>query len=509
MWNDLLGDYSSKLPEFNHYLLRKFREEKINGIANYLDSLFRQSIVILDNHLDEGKPRLEYVGYTELTPEERIEYMKNKAFGKKFEIQESKFKIIRFEFRFLDEIYPMYVNVPFMDNYAIMISGIEYYPLFAIVEKGGMYRLKNEVILQVMRAKLKFKRDEKITICTVEGQTHKVVNITTKLHQKSGGKRKRPPILLYHLVKFGFNDTMKMYGVQDHVLLSETCEKNSDWQHVKIRDGVYIKVRSSELASNQTVRRVVASLIFIYNFWKKIDSIKNLYSPTYYKVALGKLTYPSVTNVQLLYNNATNHINMNESMLDPTAQHQHRSIGIDCKDLDELLLHAFFNIDKWLTDYHPTNLFNKKLATLEQMMASLVRVFNNKLFRGLVNNKVGLTSDTVKSLMHAASHSRWITGSKMFSGKPMTYNDNYLLTIGAKRFRSTENTEISSDKGGQNTLPSALLKAHPSGLVVESALCFPSSSPVVTGTINPFLEIDNDGNIIEPIWSDEIKDLFN
>jgi hypothetical protein len=510
MWNSLIGDLSDELPDFNQYLLREFREEKIAEIPDYLDALFRQSIVILDNHLADDKPRLEYVGYKELTPEERIEFMKRKAtFGKKFEIQESKFKIMKFEFRFLDEIYPMYVDIPYMDNYAVTISGIEYFPLFAVVEKGGMYRLEDEVILQVMRAKLKFWRDTIESVVTVENRMFKDVNVTTKLHQKSGGKRKRPPILVYHLVKHGFYDTMKLYGADEHIFLSEDCIPDPLFQHIKIKEGIYIKVSTSAITNMQFVRRIVISLMVIYRFWKKIDILDDLLGPTYYKVALGKWTYPSVTNVQLLYNNATNHINMNESMLDPTAQHQHRSIGIDCKDLDDLLLHAFFNIDKWLADYQGTNLYIKKIGTLEQMMAGLVRVFNNKLFKGLVNNKVGLTAESVKSLMHATNRNKWIKNSTMFRGKPIVYNDNYLLAIGAKRFRSTDNTETSSDKGGQNSLPASLLRAHPSSLVVESALCFPSSSPVVTGTINPFLLVDSDGNIIEPEWSGEISNIFD
>jgi hypothetical protein len=510
MWNSLIGGLSDKLPDFNQYLLKEFREEKINEIPDYLDALFRQSIVILDNHLTDDKPRLEYVGYKELTPEERIEFMKRKAtFGKKFEIQESKFKIMKFEFRFQDEIFPMYVDIPYMDNYAVTISGIEYYPLFAVVEKGGMYRLDDEVILQVMRAKLKFWRNDKEAVSSIENRTWKDVNITTKLHQKSGGKRKRPPILIYHLVKNGFLGTMKLYKVDKHISLVEEPVPDDKYQHIKIKDGAYIRVTVKGMNEDQYVRRVVISLMVIYRFWKKIDQLKDLFGTTFYKVALGKWTYPSVTNVQLLYNNATNHINMNESMLDPTAQHQHRSIGIDCKDLDDLLLHAFFNIDKWLADYQGNNLYNKKIGTLEQMMAGLVRTFNNKLFKGLVNNKVGLTKESVKSLMHATNRNKWIKNSTMFRGKPIVYNDNYLLAIGAKRFRSTDNTETSSDKGGQNSLPASLLRAHPSSMVVESALCFPSSSPVVTGTINPFVNVDPDGNIHEPEWSHEIADVYD
>ena len=63
----------------------------------------------------------------------------------------------------------------------------------------------------------------------------------------------------------------------------------------------------------------------------------------------------------------------------------------------------------------------------------------------------------------------------MFRANPVIYNDNTLLSVLTKRFRSLENTETKAASGGRN-MPVALLKAHPSQLVIESILSLPPSS---------------------------------
>jgi hypothetical protein len=96
----------------------------------------------------------------------------------------------------------------------------------------------------------------------------------------------------------------------------------------------------------------------------------------------------------------------------------------------------------------------------------------------------------------------------MFRAKPTVYNDNFMLSVGAKRIRSMNDVELADGGGGGTSLSPHLLQAHSSQLVVESPLGFPSSSPVVTGSINGFLEIEDDGSIIRPSWADEIDDAF-
>ena len=511
MWKKIVQNYSDGLPDFNNYLIKGFRQDKVRQIPEYLDKLFHQSIEILKGIVPNEQA--EYRGYVELSPKERIEYLRERSSqGKRFDIRPTKSKMVQYTFRFNDEDHHMVIEVPYIYNEAVLLEGIEYYPIFAIIEKGGMTRFQNEIVLQVMRARLKFWRNDRGVVRTTDGDIFKEVNVTCKLHQSNKGKRKRPPILVYHLCKFGFEETMKYYGVHGRIALvySETVPQKIGKKYVGVGPSIFLEIDEDIVknSSEQYCRRIVVSLMNIYQFNTSFK-FQDLLEIGYYRVTLGKWTYPSVKPETLLYNNATTHLSMNESMLDPAAQHQHRSIGIDSKNLDHLLLLIFQNIDKWLTNYVPNDLYEKKIGTLDQMMAGLVRNFNNRLFKSIVNSKTKLKRENIVGLMKSVSRSKWLNSSSMFRSKPTFYNPNWLLTVGGKQFRSIDNTELSDGGNYGRSLPIELLRAHPSQISVVSILSYPSSNLVVSGTINPFLKIDSDGNIIKPENFSKLEKVFD
>jgi hypothetical protein len=45
--------------------------------------------------------------------------------------------------------------------------------------------------------------------------------------------------------------------------------------------------------------------------------------------------------------------------------------------------------------------------------------------------------------------------------------------------------------------------------MVTSPLDIPASSPVATGSINPYLEVDEGGNIIVPSYAKEITHIYD
>ncbi len=517
MWSALIGKASDCVPKFNDDLLLGFRERKIEEIPGYLDGLFKQSIVTLDVHFNKqgtaDANRLRYIGYVELTPDERMAYHRSAQDNYKrwFDIRPTNIKIIRFDFDYGGTVYNMYIHVPILVEHALLVRGVSYYPQLAIVGKGGIHRKKDEITMHLQRANIRFYRDKPIAFRTMDGRLFREANITTKIHQKY---KRRPPLIIYHLAKYGFSAFTKMYGMEQQLFLTDTTDNAADdtYAYVEIKPNIFIKVANEALSDNNVVR-VIVSLLHIFKFMPEFMHSHEIMSSNYYKVALGKWTSkPTVTKREMRHGQAEYHLQMNESLLDPAAIRQHLSVGIDAPSVDELLLQAFFNLDAWLasTKYQGADLYQKKIGALDQMMAGLVQAFNLKLFKHIINEQVGLTPESVKKLMYAAKSDKWVTGSAMFRSSPTVYNDNYLLTIGARRCRLSEDAELSMDSGKRKQKPSMEgLLAHPSQLIVESILYNPSGAPVSTGSINPYLEIDADGNIIRPAIADEIEHVFD
>jgi hypothetical protein len=217
----------------------------------------------------------------------------------------------------------------------------------------------------------------------------------------------------------------------------------------------------------------------------------------YYTTVLGKYTYPANTNGQLLYENANKHLETTKTLLDQSAKYALSTIGINASDIYDLLRIVFYNIDEWVISYNPINLFEKKIGALDRIMTPVVTLINTKLFSIINSRNEGFNENTIQKFTRSASQGeKWMTSNQMFRAKPTKYNDNWLMTIGTKRFRSLGNAETGNGIGGKN-ISKSLLKSHYSELQVESIVALPHSSPIISGEINPYCLINEDGGILE------------
>lgn len=511
VWSNLLVNASKLMPEFNTYLLDDFRKQKMQGIVDYLCSLFSESIRLFDG-------KLKFTGCQELTPDEYVEYIKtNKVIYKKVEIQQSTFTLYRFNFEMDKQEYHIHIHVPYLDHGAVILNDTCYYPLFAEVDKGGLHITNTDVIVTVMRAKLPFRRDEQFEFVTNKGRVYREFVVTARIHQRRVSRAKknsRPPLILYNLVKMGFHDCMAYYDFKPgEIDIVSSIVESEEYSYIKVANSIYLKVKDT-VFDDKFKRRVIAGYMMLMSKYPDIKSLRSLTAEhaVHYKIVLGKYTYPSNTNPMLLHDNAEKHLETTDVLLDPPAQHQLKGIGIEANNIYELLRVIFYNIDNWMVGYDPTDLYEKKLGSLEQIMAPLVSNINIKQF-GVINNKrsEGLTPDVIGTFCARASqHQSWFAKTTMFRANPAMYNDNMLLAIFGKRFRSLENIELrATGNRRKRNIPIVLLKAHPSHMVVESLLALPTSSPIRTGEINPYLQIDQDGNILKPKWAKQIEDIFD
>lgn len=514
MWKNLLVQASDAMPDFNDYLLTKFRKEKISNIKVYLDTLFRESVKRFDG-------RLQYHGYTVLTPDEQLQYIRqNKILKKKVQILNSTFELVRYAYEFQNELQYIHVYVPFLQDNKILLGSTSYYPLFPEVESGGLHRTHTEIILKVLCAPILLSRNMTYSFTTSKGKFFKETVNLVKIHQGRAGRSKksgRVPIILYHLVHHPFYETMRMYKFEDgEIDIVSTITEDPEYSYIKIKGNIFLKVADQAL-NDMYKRRVIASYLMCLEAWSHFI-MRDLLSSSceYYKSILGRLTYSNIVGSDedkaLMYiENANKHLKTTDVILDPPAQYQLSQIDIHVKDIYEFLYVAFYNMDSWMVDYSPTCLYDKKIGSLDSLLADLVSNINKKLFN-IVNAKdEELTASTVKTYLNRASQfENWVGRNPAFRANPSFCNDNYAITIGFKRFRSLENIETagSSAKKGKSMVAS-LLKANPSHMVVESICALPPSSPIVSGEINPFLNIDSNGHIIPPPWADTIKHVFD
>ena len=517
-WDDLFGDAADQMRPFNDELIYGYRAEKINLIPQYLVKSFHQVMEFFGN-------QMKYIGYRTLTPEEHIDYlMTNQLTKGSVQIRHTETSLVRFEFEFEGRPYFIYIDVPYLVNERVLYNDTEYFPRFVIVEKGGINRTDHGVIIvKVMRVPITFGRrsSDKVRIISVDGKIYPDQLITVKIHQgSSAGKRSETtPLVLYHLAKLGYKKTMVKYKINPlDISLSPTFDTTDKvFEYFNMPDGQrYLKVKRDVLANTYT-RRMVLSLYKIFTEMPEFSE-RDAFSDdsSYYKAVLGKFIGSKDVNMtKLLIPNATKHLEMTDPMLDQVAQEQLKTVGCYCNDVYDLLYWMYYNIDDQLVTYEPTNLYDKKLESLDNLASCPVRNIALTQYGFINSKKTKLDDKAVEQFCKRASQRpSWITSDDLtFIPNPARYNDNWLLTVGAKRLMSLESIASANSKrkrnGGKTKTSPYLLKANPSQLTVTAMTVIPASSPVVTGDINPYTQFDHiTGNIIKPEYASEVEDVF-
>lgn len=516
--SEISNEISDSMRQFNDDLIYGFRARKIASIPEYLDSSFKQMVAFFNN-------QLKYIGYETLSPEERLDYVFDNTIRKGYvSIRRTETSTIRFKFENNGDIYYIFVEVPYMWNDCVMFNDTEYYPLFPIVEKGGVNVTDSHtVIIKVMRIPITFGRrpSDKVQLSAISGRQYWDILVTVKIYQGAVGRSgEKIPMMLYNLCRLGFRKTMELYNVPAGAIdvVSEASETDEEFEYFILPNGLYLKAKRELLHSSMFFRRVVVSLFvaFITNtLFTPADVVGD--DVEYYCSTLGKMigskNSKTPTNA-LTLRNAMTHLDMTDLMLDSVAIKKLASVGIVVNDIYDLLKYMFFNIDDMIVSYDPINLYDKMIGSLDQLMAGVIRDIVKQQYR-VINSKRGanMTPDVIKTFCKKASRrASWISGASVFRPKPIVYNDNYLMSVGAKRFLSLDSIESQgrgSGKRKKTKTPPHLLKSHPSQLVVTSILDIPSSNPIATGSISPYLQIDEEGNIIKPDYADEISHAFD
>lgn len=514
-WNEVYGAAAKALPKFNDELLINFREEKIMQIPEFLSIVFKEA----EKLFAEYGYKVECLGYTELTPEDRAAYTQDRGLAKsEVDIQQSNYRLIRFDFKFLDEIFPVYVHVPFLSQGALVEQDTNYYPLLPVVEKG-IHRTLSEITIKVMRLPLTAWRRCIITLNTVEGSSRRMAVPTIRVHQGvvNAKLRDTTPLVLYHLAMNGFNETLKMYGMEKgDITLSPEIKSEKGYEHILVPiTGMYIRVRTSVL-EDLFKARFVASLFMMFSVNTKytVEDVMGKNSKSYFKLTLGKYTDPTGKELQLM-NNVDTHLNTCRTLLDPPAQTQLARVGVVVKGFEELLYSIYYNIDRWSLDYAPSDLYDKKIASPDQMLySSYVRLVFKKVYeiQKYNNSSRGLDKKAFTRFTRQISKQSGICANMTAAlrGNPTIYHSNWLITIGSKYFRSFDNLESRADTRKKRKRISAhLIAKDPSHVVVTSVLAIPSSSPGVSGSIGPYAPMDKEGNFYKPEWANKFDHIFD
>lgn len=504
----MLNNCSDDLEDFNYDFLLNYRKKKFEGIKLSIENIFKEALQLLEPY------GFKYRRCVDLTPEEVLDFIVgkfnkyNKNKDKYFEVHVNTLRLVRYEFIFQNTIVETYISIPYLKDHKINYGGVNYYPDLPILEKcTHVNKSSGLVLVKVSRAPLMFWKTMERSFIDIHRNIFHEVIITTKIHMGiNKNKAKLLPLILYHLVE-GFDNAKARHGFEaneiDFVTSKEVSMEDLFYLYFRINDDIFLKINKESFIKDINKKRFVFSVLVLLEQFNLNFSIGTLKDPNamIWLLILGKYTYSNEDmkdNDHVVIDSAKDHILTNRTMIDGVTRKAFEKINIEFGDFSDFLYKVFINIDEWFSSYDPADLYDKRIV-----YTSIFSVIDRKIYTKVYETLKAIKKNNGemdikmanKFKYNGVSGDTWYVASSIFQSNPTLYNSNAGLGILNHRFFSIDSDESGGTKKTKHT-PMDVQLAHPSRLAVVAVTTIPSSSPIVSGSISAFLNVDDDGNLI-------------
>lgn len=505
-WDTIIGDISGNLPQPNPKLM-EFREKRVSESKAYFDKVFHEMMKLF-----EGK--IIFKGHRVLRPEECSEYMLSISKDKTLEMSRTEAEYVEYLFEYDGVGHRVVYKIPYMVDGVIIMNNTVYNPMFNIAEPP-ICRSKGGLSMSVMRARAAFRT----TPYTIHAEGDKTPMreflITASVYFTKKKVEFKTVPLMYLAVVYGVEGAIQKLGFdpkRDIVFVDEYDPEDKDHKYYKCNTGVYLKVRNAVI-KDRVGRSTVVMFVYMLSFFKKY-TVETLYgeSRVFLEGVLGKSICGINISMILAAKRARSHIESLNTYLDASTRQQLKLWGLECDDIYDVFTVIIKRMDEFMA-VEPNDLFQKRITVEEALYyKSIVSLFNiaYKAQQNDTRSKRGsgepdrlqLSHKGVKSLFKKLSR----TVAQFFDCQcvrlsPSVHGDNFWLSYGKAKVRHDAG-QSSSTSQKKHALAKYLTaaqsyKLHPSMCYVEGILGS-GGFPAVGGSINPFMEITDEGNIIQP-----------
>lgn len=516
MSSKILSAVKERLPKFNDFLLKTYREKQVGDSLEFISIMCNEVVKLLQN------TPIKYIGHRVFTPEERATFEIEEGLLKNsINIRSNEVMLVGFDFAYKDEIFTIRLYIPYLYDGFVVLNNTKYSISFSFTEKL-FSRIKKGISIKVIRSPIQFKNDVLYQFISTEGTNYVESILTTDIHHKNKGNKKsdlQQTIIHYLLCQFGFEGTLNIFGLtKKDIDFAETVGTDTDvyeyFSLKKSKNTFYIKA-TKEIMKEILPRRIVSTIIYILSAFRKHQysdfAVDN--NHLIFRLLLGKIIHGRTIHQTMIYAYMQNHFNSLNSYFDPIIKMRFHLSGIHLNDIYDLLIFVCKNIDKILVEQMNNNLYDRRVDIFQAILVKTVIgiIYNN--FYTFSNRTNTNKEKYIKNLFNISPKAMYklyeMSNVRHCSG---VYHDNQLISAGGKVTKMFNNS--SSKKGGKSKnansgsgeLSMSYSKFHPSFAVIESLIDF-SSNPTATAVINPFAQIDEDGGFIKPKFANKLDDI--
>lgn len=504
--NVIVKAVADQLPPFNDKLLVGYSRDQVNKGPSYLEEVFKQAVLVLNDSRKKYPDALEveYVGRRVRTPVEHVRYVFTQSLTKdRANINRDEIQLIEYTFSVNGTLFNIPIYLPYWVDDSMIVNGTIHNTQFVLCHK--LVRIGDGVLIKVMRSPLHFFRSLRTTVVATNGEEHHAAIITTKAHFRTNstdehrGSKTLPPLLLYILAQYGFEETMRKFGFEEQISISQFQDTEDPvYSYYEIKPDIFVKV-NTEAMNDIYFERVVGSLIYILNLSVGfIRDFDQLFTPnldgSIFCIALGKILYGFDVSDTLAASHGASHIYSLRTYMDAKSKEDLEIMYHKRMDnIFDLFMFVFYNIDSWLANYSYNDLFERRIAGVDKLYETIV----NKIFRNVYNIMDKKKLDQRKVYQALQSKLTMAMTSKLYQIEGIsTANDAYNNDMFFTRLDKVWQDKTSKGKSSSNSnnlIRSKDHQFHPSMIAIESCASISTTRPGIAGKLNPYVQIDRTG----------------
>ena len=521
----LLQAINDRMPKYNQKLLEDFPEASIDRLPQDIEEAWISGLKLLKTD------QIAYIGKELVDPYKRAIFeMKGQNNARIIKARCSEQVLYKFKLMFKNQLKECYLYVPYLKDRCLilngkrmsLIKGILEHVFNTVVEPDNKkkipigtadgstkikcsYAVKREgLMIRPIRALMKFYRSGFGPFMAVNEHQFFISDIiSANLYSKpKSNKNAKTSIFLYLVCKYGFENALQSLGLDpSKITFVFSIQNHQD-------SNFYFSCRSKsskesghplficvdkESMENDLMKRVVGELLYTLGEFPKMD-LRDINSKDtiVYKVMLGKLIdkAKSQRDIEAL-NTADNHLASCDHWIDPISLNRFQFFIPDIgNDIYGIMRYVFLNIETLMSNLNNNDLLKKRIdVTSTILIKAYATPINKNLYDAFkadeLNDKIvtklmGLKADALQVLLKPDPHGE---ESRALSKHITIPNDSWLACCGLDKHRPDGTPKTPFD---------------PSMAIVESILSFRGKRVGDTGSINPFCEIDDFGNVLTP-----------
>lgn len=511
---------AEKTPQFNPDVMNGLAVKHLKKVFSFVDALIKSA----SNGFPEG---LVYNGYKVCTPTEEFnELIRRRSSKPVFEIARNDLVMVRYHFSFNgEELEPRYLYLPYVQEAGLITIRDATYSISPVLADKSISVGDNRIFIPLEGAKLTFERISHNFYLNGERETVDV--IYSKIYNRSakgvavGGIPKvtaKHTLMHYLLCKYGLRETFKRFCNVD-ILVGTSITINEDeidtsvWHICSstkfkpkgVKSKFYIasdlKIAIKTHDYNVTTSSMIGSFFYILDHFP--DRVKTEYvdDVILWRILLGHLIFGSDSGEGRLIDDVNSHMNSVDEYMDDHSKDRLIKDGINVDTIYDLFVYIIGSLPLMLleSENSEATMYNKQIMILRYVLFDINKAIYNFKYAVMKMNKDKISKKEILKAMQFQLKTDVICKINRQHGEISSISspgDNKYFKITATLIPQTSATGGSKRSKGKSSLfdPSKFL--HSSIAEVGSYTNQPKSQPDGRTRINPYVMIDDEGNIL-------------